>query len=76
MSGTEAQQDDTKTLEDVTREYIFGLMDKHKGCKRLVSEEAGVALKTIYNMLTRWEIDGHTWDSSGMGSSGTSGGNS
>jgi transcriptional regulator with PAS, ATPase and Fis domain len=42
------------TLEEMEREQILRVLDKHRGNKPAVAAELGISLKTLYNKLNRY----------------------
>jgi DNA-binding NtrC family response regulator len=44
-----------KTLEEVEMEYILRVLEKHRGNKPPAANELGIALKTLYNKLAKFE---------------------
>ncbi len=44
-----------KTLEEVEMDYILRVLEKHRGNKPPAANELGIALKTLYNKLAKFE---------------------
>jgi transcriptional regulator with PAS, ATPase and Fis domain len=42
------------TLEEIERDQILRVLDKHQGNKPAVAAELGISLKTLYNKLNRY----------------------
>jgi len=43
------------TVDEVIRRYVLARLKANGGSKRATAAECGVALKTLYNWLQRWQ---------------------
>lgn len=44
-----------RTLDELKREVVETVLWANDGNKPLTAKELGISLKTLYNMLNRWE---------------------
>lgn len=52
--GQSIDQPRSMTLEEIERDQILRVLDKHQGNKPAVAAELGISLKTLYNKLNRY----------------------
>src|SRR5207302_11401531 len=44
-----------RTLEEIEKEHVLRVLEKHGGSKTAAAAELGISLKTMYNKLNRLE---------------------
>lgn len=47
------------TLEEVERQQIINALQRHNGNKPAAAEELGISLRTLYNRVNEYKIQGH-----------------
>ena len=51
--------DSRRTLEETEREQILAVLDQHHGHKPAAARQLGISLRTLYNKLNAYRIQGH-----------------
>jgi transcriptional regulator with PAS, ATPase and Fis domain len=55
-AGTEVPDRDSLSLEEVTREHVLRVLERHRGNTTSASRQLGVSRTTLWRMLRRWGV--------------------
>jgi hypothetical protein len=69
----DADYDPNDSLDHVVREHTYKVLRKFKGNKNKTAHALGISLKTLYNRMARWEVEGYGYGTETGAALGNSG---